>query len=144
MKYFLLGSFSSAFFLFGIALMYGFAGTVSLAGIDAAVASQVEGSGLLLGGIGLMAVGLLFKVSAAPFHVWTPDVYQGAPTAVTGFMAACTKVAAFGAMLRLFYVAFGGARWDWTPMIWVIAILTMVVGAARITQLRRLSRRQRH
>jgi len=76
-----------------------------------------------------MAVGLLFKVGAAPFHAWTPDVYHGAPTAVTAFMAACTKIAAFGAMLRLFYVAFGGARWDWTPMIWTIAILTMVVGS---------------
>jgi NADH-quinone oxidoreductase subunit N len=76
-----------------------------------------------------MAVGLLFKVGAAPFHSWTPDVYQGAPTAVTGFMAACTKVAAFGALMRLFYVAFGGARWDWVPMFYVIAILTMVVGS---------------
>ncbi len=85
-------------------------------------------SALLLGGIGLMAVGMLFKVGAAPFHAWTPDVYQGAPTAVTAFMAACTKIAAFGALLRLFYVAFGGARWDWTPMIWIVAILTMAVG----------------
>ena len=79
--------------------------------------------------MGMLAVGLLFKVGAAPFHAWTPDVYQGAPTAVTGFMAACTKVAAFGALLRLFYVAFGGARWDWQPMMWVVAILTMVVGS---------------
>jgi NADH-quinone oxidoreductase subunit N len=76
-----------------------------------------------------MAVGLLFKVSAAPFHSWTPDVYQGAPTAVTGFMAASTKVAAFGALLRLFYVAFGGAQRDWAPMIWGVAILTMAVGS---------------
>jgi NADH-quinone oxidoreductase subunit N len=129
MKYFLLGSFSSAFFLFGIALMYGFAGTVSLAGIDAAVAGQVEGGGLLLGGIGLMAVGLLFKISAAPFHAWTPDVYQGAPTPVTGFMAACTKIAAFGALLRVFYVGVAGARWDWLPMMWVVAVLTMAVGS---------------
>jgi NADH-quinone oxidoreductase subunit N len=74
-------------------------------------------------------VGLLFKVGAAPFHAWTPDVYHGSPTAVTAFMAACTKIAAFGAMLRLFYVAFGGARWDWTPMIWTVAILSMVVGS---------------
>jgi NADH-quinone oxidoreductase subunit N len=79
--------------------------------------------------MGMLAVGLLFKVGAAPFHAWTPDVYQGAPTAVTAFMAAATKVAAFGALLRLFYVAFGGARWDWQPMFWVIAILTMVVGS---------------
>jgi NADH-quinone oxidoreductase subunit N len=79
--------------------------------------------------MGMLAVGLLFKVGAAPFHAWTPDVYQGAPTAVTGFMAAATKVAAFGALLRLFYVAFGGARWDWRPMMWAVAILTMVVGS---------------
>jgi NADH-quinone oxidoreductase subunit N len=76
-----------------------------------------------------MAVGLLFKVSAVPFHAWTPDVYQGSPTSVTAFMASCTKVAAFGAMLRVFYVAFGGVRWDWKPMFWAVAILTMVVGA---------------
>src|SRR5690606_10049292 len=69
------------------------------------------------------------KVGAVPFHNWTPDVYQGAPTAVTAFMAAATKVAAFGALLRLFYVAFGGARWDWTPVFAVVAILTMVVGS---------------
>ncbi len=67
----------------------------------------------------MLAVGLLFKVGAAPFHAWTPDVYQGAPTAVTAFMAACTKIAAFGALLRLFYVAFGADRWTWQPMLWV-------------------------
>ena len=85
--------------------------------------------------LGLMAVGLLFKVGAAPFHAWTPDVYQGAPTAVTAFMAACTKIAAFGALMRVFYVAFGGASWDWRPLMWVVAILTMVVGSViAITQ----------
>jgi NADH-quinone oxidoreductase subunit N len=84
---------------------------------------------MLLIGMGLMAVGLLFKVSAAPFHAWTPDVYQGAPTAITAYMAACTKIAAFGALLRVFYVAFGGARFDWQPMMWVIAALTMAVGS---------------
>jgi NADH-quinone oxidoreductase subunit N len=129
MKYFLLGAFSSAFFVYGIALVYGYAGSMGFAGIAQAVAGRTGGEGLLVGGMGLLAVGLLFKVSAAPFHTWTPDVYQGAPTAVTGFMAAATKVAAFGALLRLFYVAFGGARWDWQPMFWVIAILTMVVGS---------------
>ena len=128
MKYFLLGAFSSGFFVYGIAVVYGYAGSMGFAEIANAVSSRTGGAALLLGGMGLMAVGLLFKVSAAPFHTWTPDVYQGAPTAVTGFMAACTKVAAFGAMLRLFYVAFGGARWDWTPMFYVIAILTMGVG----------------
>jgi NADH-quinone oxidoreductase subunit N len=77
----------------------------------------------------MVSFGLLFKVGAAPFHAWTPDVYQGAPTAVTAFMAAGTKVAAFGALLRLFYVGFGADRWTWQPMLWVVAILTMVVGA---------------
>jgi NADH-quinone oxidoreductase subunit N len=105
LKYFLLGAFSSAFFLYGIALVYGYAGSFTL------------------------AVGLLFKVGAAPFHAWTPDVYQGAPTAVTAFMAASTKLAAFGALLRVFYVGLGGAQWDWQPMIWIVAGLTMLVGS---------------
>ena len=129
LKYFMLGAFSSGFFIYGIALVYGYAGSMNFGAINAAVSGRIGGQGLLLGGIGLMSVGLLFKIGAAPFHAWTPDVYQGAPTSVTGFMAACTKIAAFGALLRLFYVAFGGARLDWTPMIWIIAILTMVVGS---------------
>ena len=129
LKYFLLGAFSSGFFLYGVALVYGYAGDTDFAHISAAVSGRVGGQGLLLGGIALLAVGLLFKVGAVPFHSWTPDVYQGAPTAVTGFMAACTKIAAFGALLRLFYVGFGGAREDWTPMIWAVAIATMAVGS---------------
>ncbi len=138
MKYFLLGAFSSAFFLFGSALLYGFAGSVKLSDIATAVAdggaatatSAVVGrDGLLLLGIGLVAVGLLFKVGAFPFQSWTPDVYQGAPTPVTGFMAACTKVAAFGALLRIVYVAIPGVRWDWQPVIWVVAALTMLIGS---------------
>jgi NADH-quinone oxidoreductase subunit N len=129
LKYFMLGAFSSGFFLYGVALIYGYAGATDFARISAAVSGRVGGEGLLLGGIALLAVGLLFKVGAVPFHSWTPDVYQGAPTAVTGFMAACTKIAAFGALLRLFYVGFGGAREDWTPMIWVVAIATMAVGS---------------
>ncbi|GAB2872421.1 NADH-quinone oxidoreductase subunit NuoN [Nocardioides pacificus] len=135
LKYFLLGAFSSAFFLYGVALIYGYAGTMDFAGIDAAVRGGGENETLLLIGMGMLAVGLLFKVGAAPFHAWTPDVYQGAPTALTAFMSAGTKVAAFGAMLRLFYVAFGSDRWSWQPMFWVIAILTMVVGVVlAITQ----------
>jgi NADH-quinone oxidoreductase subunit N len=135
MKYFLLGAFSSAFFLYGIALLYGFAGSVHFADIANAVSSRSGASGLLLAGMGLVAVGLLFKVGAAPFHSWTPDVYQGAPTAVTGFMAACTKLAAFGALLRVFYVALGGARWDWQPIFWIVAVVTMAVGSViAITQ----------
>jgi NADH-quinone oxidoreductase subunit N len=128
LKYFMLGAFSSGFFLYGIALTYGFAGSMNFADIAEAVSGRLGGQTLLLAGIGLLAVGMLFKVGAAPFHAWTPDVYQGAPTAVTAFMAACTKVAAFGALLRLFYVAFGGARWDWTMMIGIVAVLTMLVG----------------
>ncbi|MFW5899076.1 MAG: NADH-quinone oxidoreductase subunit NuoN, partial [Jiangellaceae bacterium] len=129
LKYFLLGAFSSAFFLFGLALIYGYAGSVRFSEIDAALASRVGQEGLLLTGVALIAVGLLFKVGAAPFHAWTPDVYQGAPTPVTGFMAAATKLAAFGAMLRIFYVAFGGLRVDWQPLFWAIAIITMLFGA---------------
>ncbi|NHC15318.1 NADH-quinone oxidoreductase subunit NuoN [Motilibacter deserti] len=129
MKYFLLGAFSSAFFLYGIALLYGYAGSIRLSEI-ADAATQAQGSDvLLLSGVGLVTVGLLFKAGAAPFHAWTPDVYQGAPTAVTAFMAACTKVAAFGALLRIYYVAFGGLKWEWRPLMWGVAILTMLVGA---------------
>jgi NADH-quinone oxidoreductase subunit N len=129
LKYFLLGAFSSAFFLYGVALLYGYAGTVRLSGIADAVSKNSGSDGLLLIGTALVAVGLLFKVGAAPFHAWTPDVYQGAPTPITGFMAACTKVAAFGALLRLFYVGLGGLAWDWEPMMWALAILTMVIGS---------------
>jgi NADH-quinone oxidoreductase subunit N len=129
LKYFLLGAFSSAFFLYGVALLYGYAGTVSLAGIAEAVSSSAPNDALLLFGVGFLAVGLLFKIGAVPFHSWTPDVYQGAPTPITAFMAAATKVAAFGAMLRVFYAGLGGARWDWEPMLWAVAILTMLLGA---------------
>ncbi|MFJ8044542.1 NADH-quinone oxidoreductase subunit NuoN [Kitasatospora sp. NPDC096147] len=138
-KYFLLGAFASAFFLFGTALLYGYAGTVRLGGIadvvsgvaqvTPALADSTQNDALLLIGLAMLSVGLLFKVGAVPFHSWTPDVYQGAPTPVTGFMAAATKTAAFGAFLRLFYVAFPGLRWDWRPVMWGVAILTMVVGA---------------
>lgn len=129
MKYFLLGAFSSAFFLYGAALVYGFAGTVSFGGIADAVAGQPQLSGLLLGGIALLSVGMLFKVAAVPFHEWAPDVYQGAPTPITAFMAAGVKIAAFGAFLRLMYVAFGGSAWDWRPAFWVVAVATFFVGA---------------
>ena len=84
---------------------------------------------LLYLGLALIGVGLLFKVGAAPFHAWTPDVYQGSPTPATAFMAAGTKVAAFGALIRVLYVSFGPLRWDWRPIVWGVAILTMAVGA---------------
>ncbi len=129
LKYFLLGAFSSAFFLFGAALIYGYAGSLNLSEIATAVQARAGMDGLLIPGVLLVVIGLLFKVGAAPFHAWTPDVYQGAPSPVTGFMAAGTKVAAFGALLRVLYVAFEGVRWNWTPILWAVAILTMVVGA---------------
>lgn len=130
LKYFLLGAFSSAFFLFGAALLYGYSGSVYLADIAEAIGTAPGGlEGLLVPGVVLLLVGLLFKVSAAPFHSWTPDVYQGAPTPVTGFMAACTKVAAFGAILRLTYVGLEGNRWDWRWGLIAVAALTMLVGA---------------
>ncbi|WP_159941550.1 MULTISPECIES: NADH-quinone oxidoreductase subunit NuoN [unclassified Nocardiopsis] len=135
-KYFLLGAFSSAFFLFGIAMVYGYAGSVNFGEIRTAVeagGAEIfqggDGEPLLLMGIGLVAVGLLFKVGAVPFHNWKPDVYQGAPTPITALMASCTLVAAFGALLRVFFVPFGGSIEAWQPMLWVVAVLTMVVAA---------------
>src|SRR5690606_11341294 len=113
---------------YGAALLYGYAGSMQLAAISEAISNDTGNQALLLIGIGLLAVGLLFKVGAAPFQAWTPDVYQGAPTPLTAFMAAATKVAAFGAILRLFYVGLGADRWSWAPMLWVIAVLSMVVG----------------
>ena len=130
LKYFLLGAFSSAFFLFGAGLIYGYAGSIRIPAIgEAAAASTGDLEPLLLPGVAMLLVGLLFKVGAVPFHSWTPDVYQGAPSPVTGFMAACTKIAAFGALLRLVYVGLESTRWEWRPGVVVIAALTMIVGA---------------
>jgi proton-translocating NADH-quinone oxidoreductase chain N len=135
MKYFLLGSFSSAFFLFGIAMLYGFSGSVSLSSIASAASAGTGSDTLLFGGIALVGVGLLFKIGAVPFQSWKPDVYQGAPTPITALMASCTVVSAFGALLRVFYVAFGTLTWDWRPAMWGVAVLTMIVGAViAITQ----------
>ena len=128
LKYFLLGAFSSAFFLYGMAMLYGYAGTLSLAGIGAAVRSGATDSTLALIGASLVSVGLLFKVSAVPFHAWVPDVYQGAPTPVTAFMAATTKIAAFGALLRLLTVAVPDLKDQWRPVLWVVAIVTLALG----------------
>ncbi|MFM7356704.1 MAG: proton-conducting transporter membrane subunit, partial [Actinomycetota bacterium] len=101
----------------------------SLAGIRSAVPGGPGNDVFLIIGMVSLSVGLLFKVGAAPFHSWTPDVYQGAPTPITAFMAAATKVAAFGAMLRIFYVSLGGAVYSWKPIFTAVAILTMVVGS---------------
>ncbi|HLS13106.1 MAG TPA: NADH-quinone oxidoreductase subunit NuoN [Beutenbergiaceae bacterium] len=128
LKYFLLGAFASGFFVMGIALMYGYSGSVRLDELAASVPATAGMDGLLLGGLTLMIVGLLFKVGAVPFHSWVPDVYQGAPTPVTGFMAACTKIAAIAAMLRIIYVVAPGLEWDLAPMLWTVAIATMVLG----------------
>ncbi|MCC2316241.1 NADH-quinone oxidoreductase subunit NuoN [Cellulomonas xiejunii] len=128
MKYFLLGAFVSAVMLFGIGLLYGYSGSLRYADIAAATATPNGMEGLLVVGSLLLLAGLFFKVGAVPFHMWTPDVYQGAPTPVTGFMAACTKVAAFGALLRVVYGMLPGMAWDLEVVLWVVAIITMVVG----------------
>ena len=130
MKYFLLGAFSSAFLLYGIALCYGATGTTNLLGIARASGDPTSDGTLLLAGVGLLAVGFLFKVSAVPFHMWTPDVYQGSPTPVAAFMAAATKVAAFSVFLRVFSGALGGLVVSWRPVISAAAVVTMLGGAA--------------
>ncbi|MEN0070298.1 MAG: NADH-quinone oxidoreductase subunit NuoN [Propionicimonas sp.] len=129
LKYFLLGAFSSAFFLFGMALLYGYAGSFELRAIDAAITAPTYGPGILYTGMAMLAVGVLFKIGAVPFHSWIPDVYVGAPTPVTGFMAICTKLAAVAGGARVFFVALGAERWAWQPVLAVIAVLTMAVGA---------------
>ena len=130
-KYFVLGSFSSAFFLYGVALIYGGTGStnfnVIIAAFDNVPADRKDT--LVLVGIALLLVGLFFKVAAAPFHFWAPDVYQGAPTPITAFMASAGKVAAFAAMLRVLVVALPTWRDDWRPVIWVVAVITLCVGA---------------
>lgn len=128
-KYFLLGAFTSAILLYGITLIYGYAGSIKFSEIAARATAGGSSDVLLIVGIGLLTVGLLFKGSVGPFHLWTPDVYQGAPTPVTAFMAACTKVAAFAAMLRVFSVAIGPMAWSWRPVLWVVAIASMLIGA---------------
>jgi NADH-quinone oxidoreductase subunit N len=128
LKYFVLGAFSSAFMLYGSALVYGFANSVELGDIAKVLSASAANSNLMLVGGIFILIGLLFKVGAAPFHQWTPDVYQGAPTAITAFMSAGTKVAAFGALLRVFYVALSGLAWDLSAVLWAIAIITMLVG----------------
>jgi len=129
-KYFVLGAFSSAVFLYGVALVYGATGTTSLTGISRFLAANtLLDQGVLLIGIGLLLVGLGFKVAAVPFHMWTPDVYQGAPTPVTAFMSSATKVAGFAALLRVFQVSFPLFRNDWRPAVGALAILSLALGS---------------
>jgi len=126
-KYFLLGAFSSAFFLYGIALIYGGAGTTNLSLIAAAAGVDgIDAGPLLATGVALLAVGFGFKVAAVPFHMWTPDAYEGAPAPITGFMAAAVKAAAFAAFLRVFLTAFPGLYETWDAIAIWLAVLTMV------------------
>ncbi|MGA1747766.1 MAG: NADH-quinone oxidoreductase subunit N, partial [Ilumatobacteraceae bacterium] len=131
-KYFVLGGFASAFFLYGIALLYGGTRSTSISEIIVWFQTTVtveRNDALVLAGVALLLVGLAFKVSAVPFHVWSPDVYQGAPSNVTAFMASVGKAAAFAAMLRVLVVALPFHRDDWRPAIWVLAVLSLVVGS---------------
>lgn len=128
-KYFLLGAFASAFFLYGIAFIYGATGTTNLERAGAAIAAQsMAADPMLLIAVGLLIVGFAFKIAAVPFHMWSPDAYEGAPTVVTGFMSTGVKAAAVAAFARVFLSALGPLVDDWTPVLWVIAVLTMVVG----------------
>ncbi len=130
LKYFVLGAFSSAIFVYGIALAYGATGTTNLPQIASYLSKNVVASnGVLLAGLALLLVGFGFKIAAVPFHMWSPDVYQGAPSPITGFMAAVAKAGAFAALLRVFVSSFGVVRTDWQPIVWGLAILSLVVGA---------------
>ena len=128
-KYFLLGAFSSAFFLYGVAFTYGLSGSTRLDRIGAYLAAQsMSDNPLILVAVGLLLVGFAFKISAVPFHMWTPDAYEGAPAVVTGFMSTGVKAAAFAAFTRVFLSAFEPFTVDWAPMVWVLAVMTMILG----------------
>ena len=132
LKYFILGGFSSAFFLYGVALIFGSTGSTKISGIGQVLSGSISignSDAMLLVGIGMLLVGLGFKVSAAPFHVWTPDVYEGAPTPVTAFMASAGKVAAFAALIRILAVGLEQRVDDWRPVVWALAILTVFTGS---------------
>jgi NADH-quinone oxidoreductase subunit N len=129
MKYFLLGAFASAFLLYGVAMSYGAAATTSVQGLAHALAGATGSQPLAIVGALLLVVGLGFKVSLVPFHMWTPDVYQGAPSPVTAFMSAATKVAVFVALVRVLDVAFGALQWDLAPAVAALSAVSMVVGS---------------
>jgi NADH-quinone oxidoreductase subunit N len=129
-KYFVLGGFASAFFLYGIAFAYGLAGSTHLDKVAAAVQAQaLSGNPLLLVAMGLLLVGFAFKVAAVPFHMWTPDAYEAAPTVVTGFMSTAVKAAGFAVFARVFLLALEPLRAEWTPVLWVLAACTMILGS---------------
>ncbi len=131
MKYFVLGAFSSAFFLYGIALVYGATGSTNLLEIQATLATSpfFDNDVLLLGGLGFLLVGFAFKVAAVPFHSWTPDVYQGAPSPIVAYMASGVKAAGFAGLMRVFVLAFDSQRWDWQPIMAVLAAATLFGGS---------------
>src|SRR3954463_10240812 len=128
-KYFMLGAFSSAFFLYGIAFTYGITGSTRLTAIGSYLSAQALSSNpMVLIALGLLLVGFAFKVSAVPFHMWTPDAYEGAPPPVTGFMSTGVKAAAFAAFARVFLTSFESMHPDWSPVLWVVAAATMIIG----------------
>ncbi|MBT0651880.1 NADH-quinone oxidoreductase subunit N [Geomobilimonas luticola] len=130
LKYFLLGAFSTGFLLYGMALTYGATGTTKIAKIAAAAAMDgaLANNPMFVVGMLLMAVGFSFKIAAAPFHMWTPDVYEGAPTPMTAFMSAGPKAAGFAAFIRVLVVAMPTLKADWSDLLWILAVLTMTVG----------------
>jgi NADH-quinone oxidoreductase subunit N len=130
LKYFLLGAFSTGFLLYGIALIYGVTGTTNVADIGLYLSANPDqlSNPLTLAGMVLLSTGFLFKIAAAPFHMWTPDVYQGAPTPITAFMSAGPKAAAFAAFMRILTLGLAGLQGEWTSILWVLAVLTMTVG----------------
>lgn len=128
-KYFLLGAFASSFFLYGIAFLYGVTGTTNIERMSTAIAAQsMSGNPMILLGIGLLIVGFAFKIAAVPFHMWSPDAYEGAPTVVTGFMSTGVKAAAIAAFVRVFLKGLDPMIAEWAPVLWWIAAATMVVG----------------
>jgi len=129
LKYFLMGAFATGFLLFGIALLYGETGSFNLENISHAMASHAGGAGtMVVAGVLLILVGLAFKVSAAPFHFWAPDVYTGSPTVVTAYMSTVVKTAAFAGFFRLFFTCFSVSSEVWINTIWVLSALTIVIG----------------
>jgi len=128
-KYFLLGAFASSFFLYGIAFLYGVTGTTNIERLSTAIAAQsMSGNPMILLGIGMLIVGFAFKIAAVPFHMWSPDAYEGAPTVVTAFMSTGVKAAAVAAFVRVFLKGLDPMIADWAPVLWWIAAATMIVG----------------